>query len=68
MEVGERFEAVHPAEPFFCLTILGTHADHRGKGLGMGLLAEGLRRVDELGAPPTWSRPTPPTSRGRPAR
>jgi len=51
MEVGERFEAVHPAEPFFYLTILGTHADHRGKGLGMGLLAEGLRRVDELGAP-----------------
>ncbi|MFC8432927.1 GNAT family N-acetyltransferase [Streptomyces sp. NPDC057253] len=51
MEVGERFEAVHPAEPFCYLTILGTHADHRGKGLGMGLLAEGLRRVDELGAP-----------------
>jgi len=51
MEVGERFEAVHPAEPFFYLTILGTHADHRGKGLGMGLLAEGLRRVDDLGAP-----------------
>lgn len=51
MEVGERFEAVHPVEPFFYLTILGTHADHRGKGLGMGLLTEGLRRVDELGAP-----------------
>ncbi|MFD5596004.1 GNAT family N-acetyltransferase [Streptomyces griseorubiginosus] len=51
MEVGERFEAVHPAEPFFYLTLLGTHADHRGKGLGMGLLAEGLHRVDELGAP-----------------
>ncbi|MFE2215524.1 GNAT family N-acetyltransferase [Streptomyces canus] len=51
MEVGERFEQVHPVEPFFYLTILGTHADHRGKGLGMGLLAESLARIDELGAP-----------------
>ena len=51
MAVGEQFEAVHPAEPFFYLTILGTHADHRGKGLGMGLLAESLARIDELGAP-----------------
>lgn len=51
MAVGERFEEARPTEPFFCLTILGTHADHRGKGLGMGLVAEGLRRIDELGAP-----------------
>jgi len=54
MVVGEQFEAVHPAQPFFYLTILGTHADHRGKGLGMGLVADGLARIDalgELGAP-----------------
>jgi len=51
MTIGEQFEAVHPVEPFFYLTILGTHADHRGKGLGMGLLAEGLARIDALGAP-----------------
>ncbi|WP_405841259.1 GNAT family N-acetyltransferase [Streptomyces sp. NBC_01518] len=51
MVVGERFEAAHPAEPFFYLTVLGTHADHRGKGLGMGLVAEGLTRVDAFGAP-----------------
>ena len=52
--VGEQFEAAHPAQPFFYLTILGTHADHRGKGLGMGLVADGLARIDalgELGAP-----------------
>jgi len=49
--VGEQFEAAHPTEPFFYLTILGTHADHRGKGLGMGLLADGLARIDALGAP-----------------
>ncbi|MEU3333533.1 GNAT family N-acetyltransferase [Streptomyces sp. NPDC006668] len=51
MEVGELFEEAHPAEPFFYLTILGTHTDHRGKGLGMGLLSESLARIDELGAP-----------------
>ncbi|MBK3570301.1 MULTISPECIES: N-acetyltransferase [unclassified Streptomyces] len=54
MEVGEQFEAAHPPQPFFYLTILGTHADHRGKGLGMGLVADGLARIDalgELGAP-----------------
>lgn len=49
--IGEQFEAAHPAEPFFHLSILGTHADHRGKGLGMGLVAEGLARIDALGAP-----------------
>ncbi|MEV0905619.1 GNAT family N-acetyltransferase [Streptomyces hokutonensis] len=54
MGVGEQFEAAHPAQPFFYLTILGTHADHRGKGLGMGLVGDGLARIDalgELGAP-----------------
>ncbi|MGI5455808.1 GNAT family N-acetyltransferase [Streptomyces sp. CA-249302] len=51
MAIGERFEEAHPSEPFFYLTILGTHADHRGKGLGMALVAESLARIDELGAP-----------------
>jgi len=51
MSVGEQFDAAHPREPFFYLTILGTHADHRGKGLGMALLADGLARIDELGVP-----------------
>ncbi|WP_405871639.1 MULTISPECIES: GNAT family N-acetyltransferase [unclassified Streptomyces] len=51
MSIGEQFEAAHPSEPFFYLTILGTHTDHRGKGLGMALLAESLARIDALGAP-----------------
>ncbi|WP_030941256.1 GNAT family N-acetyltransferase [Streptomyces sp. NRRL S-646] len=51
MRIGEQFEAAHPSEPFFYLTILGTHTDHRGKGLGMALLAESLARVDAVGAP-----------------
>jgi GNAT superfamily N-acetyltransferase len=49
-EIEERFAAAHPAGPFFHLTILATHASHRGKGLGMALLAETLTRVDALGA------------------
>ena len=51
MRIGEQFEAAHPSEPFFYLTILGTHTDHRGKGLGMALLAESLARIDAVGAP-----------------
>ncbi|MFH8568975.1 GNAT family N-acetyltransferase [Streptomyces sp. NPDC017993] len=46
-----RLEAARPSEPHFYLTLLGTHDAHRGKGLGMGLLAEGLARIDALGAP-----------------
>ncbi len=49
-EIEERFAAAHPACPFFHLTILATHASHRGKGLGMALLAETLIRVDAVGA------------------
>jgi GNAT superfamily N-acetyltransferase len=49
-EIEARFAAAHPAGSFFHLTILGTHASHRGKGLGMALLAETLTRIDALGA------------------
>jgi GNAT superfamily N-acetyltransferase len=49
-EIEERLGAGHPAEPFFHLTILGTHARHRGKSLGMSLLAGTLARIDALGA------------------
>ena len=42
-----RFEAAHPhAEPHYYLSLLGTHPDHRGKGLGMRLLAQVLEQVD----------------------
>jgi ribosomal protein S18 acetylase RimI-like enzyme len=49
-EIGERIEAACPDEPFFYLTILGTHTRHRGNGLGMTLVAETLTRIDALGA------------------
>ncbi|MFJ9968859.1 GNAT family N-acetyltransferase [Streptomyces avermitilis] len=51
LKIYDQLEAALPSEPCFYLTLLGTHARHRGKGLGMGLLAESLTRIDTLGAP-----------------
>lgn len=47
LELLERFEAAHPRdEPHFYLSLLGTHPSAAGRGLGMGLLAENLDRID----------------------
>ncbi|MYS85625.1 GNAT family N-acetyltransferase [Embleya scabrispora] len=51
LRVLELLGAAQPAEPHFFLSLLATHDDHRGRGLGMGLLAESLNRIDALGAP-----------------
>ena len=51
LEIYDQLDAAHPDEPCFYLSLLGVHDDHRGKGLGMGLLAECLARIDTLGAP-----------------
>ena len=51
LAISDQLEAAHPAEPCFYLSLLGTHDRHRGRGLGMGLLAESLARIDALGAP-----------------
>jgi ribosomal protein S18 acetylase RimI-like enzyme len=52
MELDERFEAVHPHErPHYYLPLLGTHPDHRGRGLGMRLLAHNLAQFDAEGVP-----------------
>ena len=52
IELLERFEASHPHdEPHYYLSLLGTHPDRRGEGLGMGLLAENLARIDSEGMP-----------------
>jgi GNAT superfamily N-acetyltransferase len=52
LEAFECFEAVHPREePHYYLSLLGTHPDHSGRGLGMGLLADNLTRIDAEGAP-----------------
>jgi ribosomal protein S18 acetylase RimI-like enzyme len=51
-ELLERFEASHPRDtPHYYLSLLGTADRHRGQGIGMALLAENLRRIDEEGIP-----------------
>jgi ribosomal protein S18 acetylase RimI-like enzyme len=52
LDTQERFEAAHPHdEDHFYLTMLGTHPDHRGRGIGMALLGETLERIDAEGSP-----------------
>jgi GNAT superfamily N-acetyltransferase len=52
IELLERFEASHPRErPHYYLSLLGTHPNYRGRGLGMGLLAENLAHTDAQGVP-----------------
>ncbi len=52
METFERFEAAHPSiEPHYYLSLLGTDPDQRGRGLGIGLLAATLERIDAEGVP-----------------
>jgi GNAT superfamily N-acetyltransferase len=52
LELLDRFERAHPHQaPHYYLSLLGTHPDHRGKGIGMALLADGLARIDSEGMP-----------------
>jgi GNAT superfamily N-acetyltransferase len=51
-EVFDRFEAAHPHTPdHYYLSLLGTHTEHRGAGIGMDLLRQNLGRLDTLGMP-----------------
>jgi ribosomal protein S18 acetylase RimI-like enzyme len=51
IELLDRFEASHPREePHYYLSLLGTHPEHRGGGLGMHLLSHNLRLIDAEGA------------------
>jgi len=45
-EVLASFEANHPDGSYAYLTLLGTAPGHRGRGVGMALLAESLARID----------------------
>jgi GNAT superfamily N-acetyltransferase len=52
LELMERFDEAHSVEtPHYYLSLLGTHDDHRGKGIGMALLAENLALIDAEGMP-----------------
>lgn len=48
LEILDEFERAHPADqPHYYLSLLGTHPDHRGRGIGMGLVADTLERIDQ---------------------
>jgi GNAT superfamily N-acetyltransferase len=52
LSLFERMERAHPTgPPHYYLSLLGTHPDHRGKGIGMALLAENLASLDSEGMP-----------------
>jgi ribosomal protein S18 acetylase RimI-like enzyme len=51
LAILEPMEHARPEEPHFYLSLLGTHDDHRGKGLGIALLRESLARIDQLRMP-----------------
>ncbi len=45
----ERLERRRPPDPHWYLSILGTHPDHQGRGVGSALLAPVLERCDREG-------------------
>jgi GNAT superfamily N-acetyltransferase len=52
VELLERFDTTHPeGPPHYYLSLLGVHPDQRGKGIGMGLLAQNLTTMDAEGTP-----------------
>jgi GNAT superfamily N-acetyltransferase len=58
--LAERFEANHTVDvPHAYLSLLATHPDQRGRGIGMALLADDLRRLDALHLP-AWLESTNP--------
>ena len=50
LELLDRFDAARPTDrPNYYLSLLGVDDPHRGRGLGMAMLSENLRRFDDLG-------------------
>jgi GNAT superfamily N-acetyltransferase len=61
-ELTARFEVNHRHDvPHAYLSLLATHPDHRGAGLGMALLADDLERLDKLHLP-AWLESTNPVN------
>jgi len=50
-KICDILDSAVPTEPHFYLSLFGTHSDHRGGGLGMGLLRTNLAEIDAVGAP-----------------
>lgn len=65
LETVHRFEVAIPKDrTFYYLSFLGTRADSRGKGIGMGLLAELTALADQDGEP-TYLESTNPGNNHR---
>jgi ribosomal protein S18 acetylase RimI-like enzyme len=63
-ELLARFEGAHPRhEPHYYLTLLGTHPDHRGRGIGMWLLAHDLELIDREHLPAYLESSNPANNR-----
>lgn len=61
----EAFERNHPADPqHFYLSVLGTHPDHAGQGIGVALVAANLEEIDAAG-PPAYLESTNPANVAR---
>ena len=68
VELLERFSAAQPKnERHYYLTLLGTHPDHRGRGIGMELLAHTLGLIDSEHMP-AYLESTNPANNDRYAR
>jgi ribosomal protein S18 acetylase RimI-like enzyme len=65
MQVMEQFESARPkGQHFYYLSLLGTHPNHRGRGLGMELLAANLAHIDNE-AMPTYLESSNPVNNAR---
>ena len=63
LDVFTRLDAAHPGdEPHHYLSLLGTHADHRGAGSGWRFSTAASSSSTREGRRRTWSRPTRPTT------
>jgi GNAT superfamily N-acetyltransferase len=51
LELKQGFIENRPSEPHFYLSLLATHPEHRGRGVGGQLLARDLEEIDAEGMP-----------------
>jgi ribosomal protein S18 acetylase RimI-like enzyme len=64
LELWERFDSNHPHDkPHAYLSLLATHPDHRGRGVGMALLAESLNHFAVLVLPAYLESTNPANNR-----
>jgi GNAT superfamily N-acetyltransferase len=64
LELMTRFESAHPRdEPHYYLSLVGTHPEHRGMGIGMALLEQNLALIDAAGYPAYLESSNPSNNR-----